>query len=195
VDDLPEVELGDEIGPQHHEAFHVLHLLGKEIHSGWCLVGGLMVVIAGRVAGLPNDRADRTKDADILIDVVGDAGSLTAVYKKLRSYGYGPPPEAWDDDGIAKCSLVHGSVTIDLLGPEDATLEALEVGEDIRSVNIPGGRRALEVAQPVQILYGETGITELRVPLLPAASRCGTSPARRCAPRGPPRCARSPRRR
>lgn len=164
---MHEVEIGGDVGPQHHEALHCLHLLSIKVPiERWCLVGGLMVILAGRLAGKPGDRAERTKDADIVIDVVAHRRALATAYRELTSMGYRPPPEAWTDQDVARCTVVSGRAQLDLLAPDDATPDQLHVGTDIRSVAMPGGRRALEVAEPVRILYGDTGIAEVRVPTL-----------------------------
>lgn len=58
----------------------------------------------------------------------------------------------------------------DTLCPEDAPDETLETTTGVRSLAVPGGRRALELAEPVRLSYGEdTFDVEIRTPLLPGA--------------------------
>ncbi len=61
---------------------------------------------------------------------------------------------------------MSGDALIDLLGSEDAPEGSLAVGDDILSIRIPGGRRALDTAQMVTVTWGEEGIAQFRVPLL-----------------------------
>lgn len=132
----------------------------------WCLIGGLMVIVAGRLEGAVSDRASRTKDGDIVIDVVADGAALAKSLRFLQTLGYeglpGDPPAG----DVARCTLVTGFSQIDLLAPDDATEESLRLHDGFRSLAVPGGRRALELAEPVTVLYGEEGISTFRVPTL-----------------------------
>ena len=153
---MREVDLSDDLLPRHREVFRLLGLLGRTVRSDrWCLVGGLMVLVAGRLEGARDHRATRTKDGDILIDVVADPTALAAVVEECRSYGFDFPRHDWpDDEGFARCTLVAHSAQVDLLCPDDAAEHQLVAG-GARSLAIPGGRRALEVAEPVTVLLGD----------------------------------------
>lgn len=163
----PEADLGDSVLPQHQQVLRGLGSLAAIVDPDkWCVVGGLMVLIAGRAAGSRNDRTEQTKDGDIVVDLVDDEEALAKVFKALSDSQFTVPPEAFDGKGMAKCTVISGGALIDLLGPEDSPEGSLVVGKDIQSIAIPGGRRALEVAEMVTVTWGDEGIAEFRVPLL-----------------------------
>lgn len=163
----PEIELGDLLLAKHQQVLRSLGVLARVVDPGkWCVVGGLMVMIAGREAGRRNERTEGTKDADIVVDLVDDDGALATVFKALSDYQYKVPPEAFDGREMARCTVMLGDAFIDILGSEDAPEGSLDVGSDIRSIGIPGGRRALDTAQMVTVTWGDEGIAEFRVPLL-----------------------------
>jgi hypothetical protein len=59
---------------------------------------------------------------------------------------------------------------IDVLCPEDATVEELDSASGVRSLAIPGGRRALQLSKLVRITYGDDAAdVDIRVPILPGA--------------------------
>ncbi len=163
-----EVDLSTDLLPRHREVFRLLGLLGRAIPADrWCLVGGLMVLVAGRLEGARDHRATQTKDGDILIDVVADPSALAAMVAECRTYGFDFPRHDWpDDEGFARCTLVAHSAQVDLLCPDDAAEHHLVAG-GARSLAIPGGRRALEVAEPVTVLLGDDWApVDVRVPTL-----------------------------
>jgi hypothetical protein len=129
-----------------------------------------MVLIATRVAGSKASRAAQTKDGDIVVDVCADAGAVTRLTYELNQLSYEIPPEAWSDEAFARCTFVSGSAQIDVLCPDDASPEDLDTDSGVRSLAIPGGRRALEMAEMVRIYYAEDEAdVEVRVPLLAGA--------------------------
>lgn len=65
---------------------------------------------------------------------------------------------------------MSGRAQIDVLCPDDATPADLDAVEGVRSLAIPGGRRALETAEPVCLTYAEDSHdVKVRVPLVPGA--------------------------
>lgn len=54
--------------------------------EGWVLVGGLMVQLHARRAGIPEPRA--TKDVDLLVDVVSEKESASTIAAVLTSIGF-----------------------------------------------------------------------------------------------------------
>src|ERR1035437_7842595 len=54
----------------------------------WCLVGGMMVLIASRFTGQSVDRVEQTKDADILVDICTRPDILVKVVSELRAFGF-----------------------------------------------------------------------------------------------------------
>ena len=129
-----------------------------------------MVLVASRSVGRTLPRAEQTKDLDVLVDVCADPKKLRRVTHQLESVGFEIPPEAWDVPDLTRCTFVSGNSQIDVLCPDDAPAADLEIGDAVRSLAIPGGRRALETAEPVKLRYSEDALdVEVRVPLLEAA--------------------------
>jgi hypothetical protein len=130
----------------------------------------MMVLVASRSVGRMLPRAEQTKDADVLVDVCADPKTLRKVAHQLDSLGFKIPRETWDSPDMARCTFVSGNSQIDVLCPDDARPEDLDLGDSIRSLAIPGGRRALEMAETVHLRYAEEyPDVEVRVPLLEAA--------------------------
>lgn len=87
--------------------------------------------------------------------------------EECRTYGFDFPRDDWPDrDGFARCTMVAHSAQVDLLCPDDADERHLVAG-GARSLAIPGGRPALEVAEPVTVLLGDDcAPVDVRVPTL-----------------------------
>lgn len=166
-----DVDLTADLLERQRDVLRALQLLSIQLPSDrWCVVGGMMVLVAARAHGRRLPRAEQTKDADVLIDVCLHPEALTKAADVLTALGYEPPRPAWYDDTVARCTFVSGTVQIDLLAPEDSSVEDLATKNGVISLGIPGGRRALETAQPVRITYDlAKRDVEIRVPLLPGA--------------------------
>jgi hypothetical protein len=130
-----------------------------------------MVLVAARTTGNQLPRAELTKDGDIVVDVLVQSGVLGRVAEALGDFGYSRPPEAsYDTDILTRCSFVMGNSQLDVLGSDEATEDDLVIKDVIRSIAIPGGRRALELAEFVKIEHSyEFPDVEIRVPLIPGA--------------------------
>jgi hypothetical protein len=166
-----DIDLSGDLRPRHRETLRALGLLAGTVPiEEWCLVGGMMVLVAARAVGHRLPRAEQTKDGDVVVDVCTRPQALRRVATTLRNYGYDIPPDAWDDEHVARCTFVGVYAQIDVLCPDDAREEDLEADGGVRSLAIPGGRRALELAEPVRIYYEEEALdVEVRVPLLSGA--------------------------
>lgn len=114
-----------------------------------------MVLIVGQEAGHADRRAAQTKDGDVVVDVCADASLLDTVASTLETFGYHIPLEAQRDEMVTRCTFVSGHAQIDVLCPDDATAAALDTATGVQSLAIPGGRRALETAEPVEIRYSD----------------------------------------
>lgn len=139
--------------------------------DNWCLVGGMMVLIASRTTDRTVQRAEGTRDGDLLVDICASPTILARVVNQLKSFGF-QPIERFKDDEFGRCTFLNdtGDGQIDVLCPDDADPVALDSVEGVRSLAIPGGRRALELSEEVQITYEHDAQDfVIRVPLLPAA--------------------------
>jgi len=61
----------------------------------WTLVGGMMVHIHARLAGLPPARV--TNDVDLLLDLMAGKASVTSVAADLTSLGFSPQEPGWPE--------------------------------------------------------------------------------------------------
>ncbi len=167
---MREVDISDQLLPQHHQVMRCLGLLGRLVDTDkWCLVGGMMVLVAARSSGRARSRAEGTKDGDVVVDVVTYPSLLTTVTDSLLSMGYTQPADMERDEDFARCTFVSGLAQVDVLAPDDTPPEQLDTANGLRSLAIPGGRRALRSAEMVRVVYAEDGEAELRVPSLVAA--------------------------
>jgi len=80
-----------------------------------------MVLVASRTAGRVADRAEQTKDADIVVDICTNPSMLATVVNDLRSFGF-EAIEPFDGENFARCTFASssGHGQIDVLCPEDA---------------------------------------------------------------------------
>jgi hypothetical protein len=130
----------------------------------------MMVLIASRDIGRTLPRTQQTRDADVLVDMCADPKILADVTWTLQQAGYEIPSDAWDNDKVARCSFVSNLAQIDVLCPDDSNPADLDIVGKIRSLAIPGGRRALQKSELVRIHYSnDAAEVELRVPLLVGA--------------------------
>ena len=167
-----EIDIQELISPSHHESLWAMAQLGTRINpDSWCLVGGLMVVVALAEQGKAPTRSAQTKDADLLVDICTSPRTLTDVVDFLESSGFSLAEKHYDDV-FARCTFVGlgQKSQIDVLCPEDSPKELLNLRSDFKSIAIPGGRRAMEVAQLVTIKYREDAHDlHIRVPLVAGA--------------------------
>lgn len=154
---------------RHTDALYTLGLLANTVSSDhWCLAGGLMVTLNVIEAGDLNQfRAQQTKDADIVVGVAA-SGHLQAVVETLRNLGMVPAPPFVGDDH-ARCTFTYPNGTaIDVLAPDTATEEDIDLGNGMRTLAIPGGHHAITSAPLTEIIYiGLDSIerdAELRIP-------------------------------
>ncbi len=167
---MREVDISVGLLPQHQGVMRCLHLLSKTIETeNWCLVGGLMVLVAARSAGRTSSRAEGTKDGDVVVDVVSEPTLLTAVTNTLLSLGYRQPEDHHRGEDFARCTFVSGLSQLDVLAPDDTPTDRLDTENGLRSLAIPGGRRALRAAVMTRIYYSDEGLAEIRVPTLSGA--------------------------
>lgn len=167
-----EIDIQELISPSHHESLWAMAQLGTRINpDSWCLVGGLMVVVALAEQGKAPIRSAQTKDADLLVDICTSPKTLTDVVDFLENSGFSLAEKHYGDV-FARCTFVGlgQKSQIDVLCPDDSPKELLNLRSDFESIAIPGGRRAMEVAQWVTIKYREDAHDlRIRVPLIAGA--------------------------
>jgi hypothetical protein len=169
---LREIDLTQSLLPRHHNVLRAIGAISTHVSTdSWCLVGGMMVLIACRLTGRTVERAEETRDADILVDICSSPSILAKVVNELDNFGF-QLIEPFRGEEFARCTFTNstGPGQIDVLCPEDATEDELKAVSGLQSLAIPGGRRALQVAEEVLITYDvDAPDVRIRVPLLPGA--------------------------
>jgi len=172
MNDIPEIDIRNELLPRHSSVIEALYRLSKQVPiENWVLVGGLMVLVLGREHDGQSPRAEGTKDADVLVDIVANSAVLETVTHALLGQGFdlasdfGSSNQDW-----GRCTFVFGRAQIDVLCPDDADINALDTKDGLRSLAIPGGRRALQTARHVELYFSDNSPNvRLRVPSLAGA--------------------------
>ena len=100
-----------------------------------------MVLVLGREHDGRSPRAEVTKDADVLVDIVANSAVLETATHVLIRQGF----DLASDIGSSihdwgRCTFVFGRAQIDVLCPDDADTNALDTKDGLRSLAIPGGR-------------------------------------------------------
>jgi len=187
---VPEVDITAELLPRYALALDTIRQLGTRFGPGrWVLVGGMMVMVLGREHHARAQRAEGTKDADILIDIVTNPNLLDDVTNFLETSGYRLQDSFDGGDRPTRCSFEFHSAQIDVLCPDDTPDDQLVVAHrNVASIAIPGGRRAFDTARQVSLHYADDRPNaEVYVPNLAGAIAVKTAAA------VDPRAAASPR--
>ena len=167
-----EIDIRHLVLDRHRPSLWALAQLGKTIEQeSWCLVGGMMVLVALAEQGNAPTRSTQTKDADVLVDICTSPKSLAKVVNELTTSGFTLAEEQYGED-FARCTFVsqNQQSQVDVLCPDDAPTEGLILSSGFESIAIPGGRRALEVAESVKVRYSDDAPdAEIRVPLIAGA--------------------------
>ena len=164
--EIPTIDIRNELLDRHAGAIKGLYRLSTQVPiEKWALVGGLMVLVLAYEHDAYSWRASQTKDADIVVDVVADRAVLDVATKTLQSQGFTLDQSVGSGVDVSRCTFSSYKSQIDVLCPSDATPEMLDTNDGLRSVAIPGGRRALRSARPVYLYIADdyTDI-KLRVP-------------------------------
>lgn len=154
------VDVSADLLPRHREVLRCLNLLARQVdREHWCVVGGMMVLLVGKAEGATVPRANQTKDGDVVLDVLAEERIMQRASNALRQLGFSLPEPFHtthgDRDHLARCTYVCGSASIDLLGPDDAPEPLLTAEDGATSIRIPGGRRALELSQLIEVFYDD----------------------------------------
>lgn len=186
----PEVDIATELLPRHVAVLDTIREMGVRYGPGrWVLVGGMMVMILGREHDARAPRAEGTKDADVVLDIVTSPTLLDDVTNFLETSGYRLQDSVGKGERPARCSFGFYSAQIDVLCPDDTPDDQLVLEHrNVVSIAIPGGRRAFETARQVSLYYADDRPNaEVYVPTLAGAI------AVKAAAAVDPRTAASPR--
>lgn len=176
----PEIDVRGGLLPRHVTALDTLRALGGLYDAGqWVLVGGMMVMLLGLEHGVRAPRAEGTKDADIVVDLLTKPHMLEDVTSFLNSQGYGLQDIPGAAAKVGRCTFRFHDAVIDVLCPDGTPDEHLLVEHrNIASIAIPGGRRAIETARPVSLYYTDDGPdAEVHMPTLAGAIAVKTAAA------------------
>jgi hypothetical protein len=103
-----EIDIRADLVGRHAAALRALHRLTIRIpRDRWVIVGGMMVQILARRYGTRAFRAEPTKDADNVVDVVTHAGLLDAGTLAVRLNDDGDP--AWSGVAPTDRTLVRAT--------------------------------------------------------------------------------------
>ncbi|MEK7411655.1 MAG: hypothetical protein AAB327_09810, partial [Actinomycetota bacterium] len=172
MNDIPEIDIRNELLPRHGSVIEALYRLSKQVSvEKWVLVGGLMVLVLGREHDGRSPRAEGTKDGDVLVDIVTDSSVLDTVAQVLLGQGFNLATDLGSNNqDLGRCTFVFGRAQIDVLCPDDADTNTLDTENGLRSLAIPGGRRALQTARHVELYFSDDfANVRLRVPSLAGA--------------------------
>jgi hypothetical protein len=166
---MTEIDLRPYLLPKHRSVFAALRNLSNNIGSDhWCLVGGLMVLTVGAQYRAAGRRSEGTKDGDVVVDLAADPNMLQRVTSTLLSHGFVVADIVGDN--VARCTLVFYEAQIDILCPDGTPEDMLDGVDGMRSIAIPGGTRALELSEPVDICFSDDEANaEFRCPTLHGA--------------------------
>lgn len=137
----------------------VTELAGALPVGSWVLVGGLMVQLHARAAGLEDVRP--TADVDMLVDVLAAGTSVASIVGALRPMGFDVVEPGWPNAPVHR--LRRGEETIDLLVADH--LPSRSRPRLIRRpvMAIDGGAQALTRTQRAIVSQDDTSI-ELTIP-------------------------------
>ena len=167
-----EIDVTTALLPRHRLTFDVLATLARKLgNDRWCLVGGLMVLLNQRRYGLnAGGRAAVTKDADVVVDLIADQAMLLTFTSSLRQMGFAQADVVGSGDAAARCSFVFSTAHVDVLCPDDTDHTQLALQDGTISLAMPGGRRALELSEIVEVLFDiDKPAAEIRLPTIAGA--------------------------
>lgn len=127
----------------------------------WVVVGGQMVILLELERGRPPGRA--TRDLDAIVDVKSAPSGTRIAARRLLAAGFTESAEH-------PHRFVRGQDVVDLLAPDHLGRRAdLTTIPPHATIEIAGGRRAVETSRIVEVDIAGIGLTELRLPSLGGA--------------------------
>lgn len=133
--------------------------------GSWVLVGGLMVQVHARAAGI--DAVRPTDDVDVLIDVMADDAGVQKVAAVLQGLGFDVKEPGWGKGAVVH-RLIRDRDKVDVLVADHLPASRRPRLRRRKVMEIDGGAQALARRQPVTIDY-EGRAVQFVVPDLLAA--------------------------
>lgn len=134
-------------------AWHLLFDLAEELPDTWCLIGGLMVALHGLDHGKLEVRS--TADGDVLADIRAAPGALRQIADFLETRALEPEPGPEETLHRFRCATDQGDIIVDVLAPDHMGSRAdLTTRPPGRTVEVPGGRQALDRSARVRVRVG-----------------------------------------
>lgn len=127
--------------------------------GSWVLVGGLMVQLHARVAGVEDVRP--THDADALVDVMATDVSVASIAGHLADRGFTVVEPGWSDSPVHR--LRRGEDVVDVLVADHLPKHVRPRLNRRPVMPVDGGAQALARTQRVTVEHGD-GAVELMVP-------------------------------
>jgi hypothetical protein len=125
----------------------------------WVLVGGLMVQLHARAAGVDDVRP--TDDVDALLDIMGGAVTVASVAARLREMGFAVVDPGWSDAPAHR--LRRGSDVVDLLVADHLPGSRRPRLAGRAAMAADGGAQALARTLRVTVVVGDQEV-ELAAP-------------------------------
>jgi hypothetical protein len=153
--------------PAQREGWEVLLHLGTQLAEECCLIGGQLVWLHAQEHGVDPPRS--TEDIDVLMDVRTRTDAIRRACLLLDNVGFSLAGISPDGIGhrFTRPASAGGQVVFDILAPDHlGTRSDLTTTPPARTVEVPGGRTAIDGAEAVEVsVDGHVG-TVRRPPLL-----------------------------
>ena len=137
----------------------VVEIAGVLPGRSWVLVGGLMVQLHARAAGV--DEVRPTNDVDALVDVMASGVSLAGIVGALAATGFDVVEPGWPESPIHR--LRRDDDVIDILVADHLPKRAQPRLRHHPVMAVDGGAQALTRTQQV-VIESDGGTIELTVP-------------------------------
>lgn len=135
------------------QVWHLLFDLAEAQRDSWCLVGGLMVMLHGLEHGRSDVRP--TADGDVLVDIRARPGALREITRFLSENGLEPEIAPEGIQHRFKRGTIDGELKVDVLAPDHVGARAdLTTTPPGRTIEVPGGTRALQKSERVSVRVG-----------------------------------------
>jgi hypothetical protein len=146
------------LDPGLSQVWHLLFDLSQVQPTTWCLVSGLMVMLHGLEHGRSDTRP--TADGDVLVDIRALPAALREITSFLAESGLEPELAPEGIQHRFKRESADGELKVDVLAPDHVGPRAdLTTTPPGRTVEVPGGTRALNRSERIQVqIDGRTGL-------------------------------------